>query len=587
MNPLVQLAASALPGERKYILLAGAGVSKDAGVPTAWDLMLETARALYCADGCTGNPSAMELSEWFLSSKYSNMSYADLIGTVYRSSPEQQAFLAKFLNASKAGEAHGLIAELVRRNIVRAIITTNFDNYIEQALERLELPVQVISNDDDLEHSEPLIHCKAVRVYKPHGTLGRGALRNTPEDLKRLSAGMEGELVRVTSEHGLIVLGYSGSDPGMLTVLSERKPNRYPLFWVNPCKPEGTVAQLLDNRGYVYLPCSGAAPFIREYLQLVDRLTEMSPAIGHGPTLYDLEQALQIPGGPVRAVWGDFATSIFEELEATRPDFSKFSNCDDAIVDQIETATTASVRFAEAALLAGRYGNEEAAKTLYTSFGRLASLCELPESFSGTFREIDFDGFKFLTYEMLVSLVAALIRYERWTVLKSTLDEKIFVERQIRSEYIDFVHFRNGFASLDDLRNRRLQLNRVSVTSDMLKERFTKGRLAKHVAFREFANADYFLFLRTVVHEEGTTESLNFWDTWIPYGALYLDGPPSILARAESRGFLGTLADVCGFENVDVFARRVSERYGLYRKYFSRGWLRAFPFDPQRLGALR
>ena len=163
MNPIIQLAASALPGEKKYILLAGAGVSKDAGVPTAWDLMLETAKLLNCADGCVGDPSASELSEWFLSSQYAAMSYADLIGTVYPSHPEQQAFLAKFLSGYKPGESHKLIAELVRRDIIRAIVTTNFDSFIEQALEVLQIPVQVIANDDDLEHSEPLIHCKSVR----------------------------------------------------------------------------------------------------------------------------------------------------------------------------------------------------------------------------------------------------------------------------------------------------------------------------------------------------------------------------------------------------------------------------------------
>ena len=47
INAIVKLAASALPGEKKYVLFAGAGVSKDAGIPTAWDLMIKTASLLY------------------------------------------------------------------------------------------------------------------------------------------------------------------------------------------------------------------------------------------------------------------------------------------------------------------------------------------------------------------------------------------------------------------------------------------------------------------------------------------------------------------------------------------------------------
>jgi hypothetical protein len=512
MNPIIQLAASALPGEKKYILLAGAGVSKDAGVPTAWDLMLETAKLLNCADGCVGDPSASELSEWFLSSQYAAMSYADLIGTVYPSHPEQQAFLAKFLSGYKPGESHKLIAELVRRDIIRAIVTTNFDSFIEQALEVLQIPVQVIANDDDLEHSEPLIHCKSVRIYKPHGTLGRGALRNTPEDLKQLSAGMECELVQALSDHGVLILGYSGSDPGILTVLSKRKPNRYPLFWADPTKPKGEALWLIEERQYQYLPCTGASALLKEYIQLVDRLGELAPAVGHGPTLYDLENSLKNGGPQVGAVWKDYVSALNEELGATRPDFSKFTDYDEAIVAQIERATATSIRFAEAAIVAARYSSEGAARTMYMNFGKLASYAELPEGFSGHSRVTDFDGFKFVIYEMLVTLTAALMRYERWEILARILNERIFISRRHKSEYVSFAHFRAFLPSLDDLRNRRLKLNRASVTSDMLDARFTTGRLAKVMGFGEFYEADYLLYLHSAIHATGG----DFWDTWLP-----------------------------------------------------------------------
>jgi SIR2-like domain len=584
VNPIVQLAASALPGEKKYILFAGAGVSKDAGVPTAWDLMLETAKLLYCADGCSGSPSTSELSEWFLSSKYAATSYADLIGTVYPSHPEQQAFLARFLSGYKPGESHKLIAELVRREIIRAIVTTNFDSFIEQALEALQIPVQVISNDDDLEHSEPLIHCKAIRVYKPHGTLGRGALRNTPEDLKQLSKGMEDELVRVLGEHGVLIVGYSGSDPGILSVLEARRPNWYPLFWADPSKPTAAALQLIEARHYQYLPCTGASALLREYLQLVDRLGELAPAVGHGPTLYDLENSLKNGGPQVSAVWKDYVTALNDELEATRPDFSKFTDYDDAIVAQIERATATSIRFAEAAILAGRYSSEEAARTLYMNFGKLATYAELPEGFSGTFREADFDGFKFVSYEMLVMLTAALMRYERWEILARILNERIFISRQRESEYVSFAHFSSFGESLDDLRNRRLKLNLVSVTGEMLNARFTKGRLAKLMEFKEVYEADYLLYLHSVVHETG--ESL--WDTWAPRSVVYANYAPSFLAMAESGKFFRTLSLVCGIADIEEFKAKLAERFGLFARFFRRRnpFYRGFHFDTTRFGAI-
>lgn len=592
MNPLIQLAASALPGEKKYILFAGAGVSKDAGVPTAWDLMLETAKLLFCADGNTGNPSISELSEWFVNSAYAEMSYSDLIGSVYPQHPEQQAFLSKFLGVSKPGDAHHLIAELARRDILRAIITTNFDNYLEQALEQLQIPVQVISNDDDLLHSEPLIHCKAFRIYKPHGTLGRGSLRNTPEDLKSLSPAMEEELIRVTGEHGVIVLGYSGADPGIMTVLRERKRNWYPLFWVNPSRPEGDAGDLVLSHGYSYIECAGAAAFLRQYLDLLDRLTEMFPSVWDGPTLDQLESCMKTPGAPVEAIWRDFTDALLRELTASRVDLSRFSSLDDAIVEQITAATPVSVRFTEAALLSARYRNAESARVLWSSFGKFAPLLELPERFSGSFNVAQHDGFKFIVYEMLVSLVAALVRNDCWSILNGMLPEPIFIERKVRSEYVTVRHFRTFLPGLDQLRNLRLNLRRASVTADILHQRLTTGRLVKLLSFKDFANADYLLFLFTVVQEKRATGPsgsipLPIHDTWVPYSALYLDGPPPLLARAESKRFLQTLAETCGFSNAAEFAELVQDRYAEYRRFFENALIFPFDFNARFLGTVR
>jgi len=103
MNPIVKLAASALAGERKYVLFAGAGVSKDAGIPTAWDLMLKTAGLLYAADSEVVNPS-VNLEDWFIGSKYAQMEYSELIEKLYPSYPDQQDFLKGYLDKYEIGK---------------------------------------------------------------------------------------------------------------------------------------------------------------------------------------------------------------------------------------------------------------------------------------------------------------------------------------------------------------------------------------------------------------------------------------------------------------------------------------------------
>ena len=290
LPPIVKLATSAAPGEAKYVCLAGAGLSKDAGLPTAWDLMLETAALLRVA----GADDGTDLQTWFMASQYKDMKYSELIGGLFNSSVEQQNFIRDKLKAEKPGEAHLLLAELARRKVLRCIITTNFDNLIEQALQQVGLSVQVIANDDDLKHSDPLIHCKQFRVYKPHGTLGVGRLRNTPADLDKLSPRMERELVKILRDHGLIVLGYAGADESILNVFKQRKQQFYPTFWLNPSAPPDTIPLYFATETFNYVPCNGASAILTDLLETYRKLAALGPTSGMPSAVAEIRDALRL-----------------------------------------------------------------------------------------------------------------------------------------------------------------------------------------------------------------------------------------------------------------------------------------------------
>src|SRR5262245_60558203 len=102
LPPLVKLGTSATPGEVKYVCLAGAGLSKDAGLPTAWDLMLETAAVLRVSEEDDGT----DLRTWFLTSRFKDMKYSELIGGLFSTSVEQQRFIREKLRANEPGKAH-------------------------------------------------------------------------------------------------------------------------------------------------------------------------------------------------------------------------------------------------------------------------------------------------------------------------------------------------------------------------------------------------------------------------------------------------------------------------------------------------
>jgi hypothetical protein len=572
MNPIVKLIANALPGDKKYILFAGAGVSKDAGIPTVWDLMLKTAALLYFADNPNKkNDSGLDLEKWFVKSKYAQMEYSELMELIYSKNPDQQDFLKKSLDNHEIGESHKGIAELARRGIIRTIITTNFDHYIEKALEERGLEVQVISTEDDLRNSEPLIQCKSVRIYKPHGNLGCGKLKNTPKDLELLSQLMEEELIRVMSEHGVIVLGYSGRDKGIRQVFEKRNYNYYPLFWVDPQRPEKTMEKILKKNDYIYIQCTGAGKFINEFIKLSEKINDIAPLIGAGPTIIDLENAIKDTKS-VGPLYSDYLNIINKELVKIKPDFSKFAEIDDAILRQINEGTRITYKFIEAALLASKNKNIDASKALYDYFGNIFKLCSIPESFSGSYHESHFDGYRFLIYEMFVSFITALIKYDNWEIIGDVLSNDIFIEQK-HSKYISYIHLNTLIHSLDVNRNSRLHLERASVMADLLKERFSSGDLSQLISHNKFLEADYFLFMRSICGDKKTEDPLLYRPSpWCPRSCIYLTWPPSYIVKAESKKYLEKLIKAVGPEKREDFIEYFKKNNIIFEKCFS-NWI--------------
>jgi NAD-dependent protein deacetylases, SIR2 family len=572
MNPIVKLCASALPGEKKYVLFAGAGISKDAGIPTAWDLMLEIAKLLYVHEN-EGSLNKKDLEKWFLDSKYSKLSFSELMKEFYPQSPEQQDFLKKYLSTKNDKFAHDQIAELARRGIIRAIITTNFDCFIEEALIGKGIEIQTISTDDDLNNSEPLIQCKYLRIYKPHGTLGKGALRNTPFDINSLSPLMEEELVRVVSEHGLLVIGYSGKDPGIMKILDKRKKHLYQVFWVDPNRPSEEANAFLSKCESTYLPCKNASSFFSDFFKIQDRLKEFVPTSSNQPNIFDLKQALETNSPSVGPLFTEFFQGIVTEIEKTRPDFSKYTQPDEAILQQIEEAIPIIAGFSEACCLASKFENKIAVESLYEHFGSIYKLYDVPEGFNGSFNGMHFDGFRFLGYEMMVVLASILIKFSKWSILKAILSSEILIEGIYKNGYIGFPRLSCYLRSIEEYRNDRLNLQRTSIFADIIKERWEKNELSSFLTHFEFMSGDYFLFLKSLCYEDNLERLSN---TWCPRSNVWLQKPPRFILMLESKKQLRTISDTCGFNDdakfIDLFTHRCSA--------FVRYWPAAFLANP-------
>ncbi len=129
---------------------------------------------------------------------------------VARTQTERQELLRRYIEPTDEQRASGVrvptaahraIAELVRRQYVRVILTTNFDRLIEQALEERAVSFDVIDSVDALRGARPLGQSPAVLV-KLHGDYRDARLptrqRNLAATSPRLTSCLIGSWMNTT-----------------------------------------------------------------------------------------------------------------------------------------------------------------------------------------------------------------------------------------------------------------------------------------------------------------------------------------------------------------------------------------------------
>ena len=535
MNAIVSLTATALPNEKRYILLCGAGVSKDAGVPTGWEIMLNTANHIRMANADCNLHEDVET--WFKNSEYKDWTYSELLSKVFPTTIAQQEYLSEHLENKEIGLSHTLIAQLAKKGIIKAIITTNFDKYIEKALDKENLSYQVISSNEDLITSEPLALCKKLRIYKPHGTIGVGAIRNTPADLQTFPDEFANELKKVISEHGLIILGYAGNedDKALLDIIETSNfygRQVYPTYWVNPSRPSGRMKNILENRSYINLEYN-AAEFINHFFEIQERLNELAPDNYNIKTITDIEHAFVKSNIPLVPIYKEFLNELKNRVEKTRPDFNNFEFKDEAIIEQIAQTKNILLDFIRASKLAIDYKNKDLINLLYENFWSLSYFYSIPKNYRASFSpNYDFNGFQFLIMQMLISFVALLLKNNENGTLGTLLKYKNMTKQSVSNpeEPVNYTYFYKSLA-FDSDRKRRLNINKISIVSDLIKEIFEDEKIKKYLAFEDFVQADYLLYLYSTIHEE----------RWYPNSIIYIDEVPEFILNSYRKIYYDNL----------------------------------------------
>ncbi|MEV5886580.1 SIR2 family protein [Streptomyces sp. NPDC052020] len=291
LDPVVSLAMGVQAGPGVYALLLGAGMSREAGVPTGWEIVTDLVRRAAVARGADEELAAADPESWWARHGDGGpLGYSALLEALGDTPAARHKLLRGYFEPGEGdrqaglkrpGAAHRAVARLVARGWIRVVLTTNFDRLVEQALEAAGVQPQVVHGPAGLLGMTPLAHARAT-VVKLHGDLTDLEARNTERELEEYPAAWAGLVDQVLDEYGLIVCGWSAQwDHALVSCFERRATRRYPVFWSAPRGPEGRAAELVARHGAVVIRGLTAKEFFPGLLarvEALEHLTEPAPA---------------------------------------------------------------------------------------------------------------------------------------------------------------------------------------------------------------------------------------------------------------------------------------------------------------------
>ncbi len=253
---------------------------------------------------------------------------------------------------------------------------------------------------------------------------------------------------------------------------------------------------------------------------------------------------------------------------------------DEQLVQAIEESVGMVLTFSRLAETIASMRADEAAQSMYEGFASILDLYTFPPQFQGYPNPYSHDLAKFLGHELFVTFFSFLIQEGRWELIANLLNEDL----QARTKDFgptEVVPFHALFRGVQLLQHRkeRLKSARMSLHFDMLAKRHKEGELAELVPMEAFAEADFFLYLRSQLQPASAPE----YPLWAPWSMLAMRQPPSYLRRAVHASYAVKLLGPLGVKDTNSLRARLKERTDRIVPWWGQGtWhyaLAGFDYD--------
>lgn len=263
-----------------YAVLLGSGVSRAANIPTGWEIVGDMIKRMAAANKEAVTPDA---ETWYKHKFGALPTYSALLEAVGKSQAERSRLLKAYFEPSgkelergdkQPTRAHSAIARLVKKGIVRVVLTTNFDRLVERALEAEGVAPTVISTPESIDGAYPMVHSDCTLI-KLHGDYMDLRTKNTQPELNAYDPRLDALLDRVFDEYGLIVCGWSGEwDEALRKAMERRKGRRFSTWWTSMGRLSDNGKRLVAFCHAELVPIQNADEFFEDVSEKLDALEQ-------------------------------------------------------------------------------------------------------------------------------------------------------------------------------------------------------------------------------------------------------------------------------------------------------------------------
>lgn len=326
-------------------------------------------------------------------------------------------------------------------------------------------------------------------------------------------------------------------------------------------------------RNRIYIDLSADVNYIKSYEQLIrwvfDKPLYPKPEVGSVPSFLNDGMSITINTNLLfRQVVDsiknqkDNRFGIIEEyFKLIHDNFEKLrinyedkdsENFDDLVVENINNFTSYRNEFIEIINLLNLYNIDETIiNIIHKYFESIIPFLFKPEDVR-QWREWDFDNYKFIIQELFMYFIAILLKKEKFELVSKFLYKKYYYgenEYYGKNVMLHFSVFRKYLVSFEH-RNKRLNLGRLSVKADILKERSQSSG----ISFNYLMQADFVLFIKGLFDCLISGER----NSWFPDTLLYTSHWPKafeIFGRSESSLYFNDLKVIFSIDKKEDFTK--------------------------------